>query len=316
MIKFLSMENIQSILVPSTRTFTIAGITTDPGTFLNETNQRTTQQQVDALPTVQRLKYKDSIFVYRSQEIKSLIPGTDGQDGIYLVTPICGSIKPIDEIGYGVSERRFNQDVRNLYPQQDRDNYNSDPEGTTSLAKLSPLGKVTTNSKQKSVTKEALNYFFENNQIGYAITGGVVSGAGNTTLTIFLDTEHTLNSIKELSIITDGAGYNNNTGLSTTLYSTELSNNLIVGSNAAVRAEVSAANTVSSVSIVSAGGAYAIATRWQLLHHLLPPSVSAVVEVTDINNNIGDAIELTGFPDDVFNDIFEIRDPINIFYCS
>ena len=119
--------------VPSTRTFTIAGITTDPGTFLNETNQRTTQQQVDALPTVQRLKYKDSIFVYRSQEIKSLIPGTDGQDGIYLVTPICGSIKPIDEIGYGVSERRFNQDVRNLYPQQDRDNYNSDPEGTTSL---------------------------------------------------------------------------------------------------------------------------------------------------------------------------------------
>ena len=49
-------------------------------------------------------KYKDSIFVYRSQEIKSLIPGTDGQDGIYLVTPICGSIKPIDEIGYGVSE--------------------------------------------------------------------------------------------------------------------------------------------------------------------------------------------------------------------
>ena len=295
--------------VPSTRTFTISGITTDPGTFLNETNQRTTQQQVDALPTVQRLKYKDSIFVYRSQEIKSLIPGTDGQDGIYLVTPICGSIKPIDEIGYGVSERRFNQDVRNLYPQQDRDNYNSDPEGTTSLAKLSPLGKVTTNSKQKSVTKEALNYFFENNQIGYAITGGVVSGAGNTTLTIFLDTEHTLNSIKELSIITDGAGYNNNTGLSTTLYSTELSNNLIVGSNAAVRAEVSAANTVSSVSIVSAGGAYAIGNTMTVSASPAgAPSVSAVVEVTAINDNIGDAIELTGFPDDAFNDIFEIRE--------
>ena len=38
------------------------------------------------------------------------------------------------------------------------------------------------------------------------------------------------------------------------------------------------------------------------------PSVSAVVEVTAINNNIGDAIELTGFPDDAFNDIFEIRE--------
>ena len=44
--------------VISTKKFAVAGITTDPGVFLNQVNQRTTQQQVEALPTVQRSKGK------------------------------------------------------------------------------------------------------------------------------------------------------------------------------------------------------------------------------------------------------------------
>ena len=36
---------------------------------------------------------------------------------------------PLDkDLGFGVSTKSFSQDVRNLYPQQDRDNYDSDPE--------------------------------------------------------------------------------------------------------------------------------------------------------------------------------------------
>ena len=48
--------------------FTIAGITTDPGEFKCQINQRTTQQQIENLPTVHRSKSKDSIYVYRVQE--------------------------------------------------------------------------------------------------------------------------------------------------------------------------------------------------------------------------------------------------------
>ena len=54
--------------VISTKQFTVTGISTDPGLFLNQVNQRTTQQQIEALPTVQRSKAVDSFAVYRVQE--------------------------------------------------------------------------------------------------------------------------------------------------------------------------------------------------------------------------------------------------------
>ena len=54
----------------STKKFTVTGISTDPGLFLNQVNQRTTQQQIEALPTVQRSKALDSFTVYRVQENK------------------------------------------------------------------------------------------------------------------------------------------------------------------------------------------------------------------------------------------------------
>ena len=40
------------------RTFQVKVTTGDPGVFLNEVNQRTTQQQVESLPTVQRSRYE------------------------------------------------------------------------------------------------------------------------------------------------------------------------------------------------------------------------------------------------------------------
>lgn len=107
------------------------------------------------LPVVQRQKYDNTTFIYRSQELKKHIPGSDGQDGVYNIIAISGSISPDQNIGFGISEKRFNQDIRNLYPQQDRDNFSSDPEPTVSYAELSPLGKVTTNDKRKSITKES-----------------------------------------------------------------------------------------------------------------------------------------------------------------
>ena len=293
---------------PSTRTFTYIGLSSDPGTFLNQTNQRTTQQQIDDLPLVQREKYKDSLFIYRSQEVKRLIPGADGQDGIYNLTLISGSIKPEPSAGFGISERKFNQDVRNLYPQQDRDNFVSDPEPTISYAELSPLGKVTTNDKKLSLTKEGLQHFLENNRVGYAITGAIVSGAGNTTVTLYTNIEHGLNSIKSISLIDGGSGYNNSAGITSTMYSAELINGAIDGKTGSVKASISIGNTISSVKIVDFGSAYAIGNTMTVSSSpAAAPTVSAVVEVTSINSNIGDSIELNGFVDPLMNGIFKIK---------
>jgi hypothetical protein len=296
---------VNEVLGP--REFNYIGLTSSPGTFLNQTNQRTTQQQIEALPTVQREKYKESIFIYRSTEIKKHIPGSDGQDGIYNLTAICGSIRPEISVGFGLSEKRFNQDVRNLYPQQDRDNFNSDPLPSTSFADLDPLGKISTNDKRLSITKEALNIFLENNRIGYAITGATVSGVGNTTITLYTNVEHGLNQIKSLSLINPGAGYNNSAGVTSTIYSADLVNGSINGEGASVKANISVGNTITSISLVNGGCAYGVGNTMTISASPAgSPTTSAVVQVTEIFDNVGDTLELSGFVNPAYNGIFRI----------
>jgi hypothetical protein len=291
---------------PNSRTFTYTGLTSNPGTFLSNTNARSTNQQVDALPTFQRDSYNETLFIYRNQELKQLIPGTDGQDGIYNFTGVLGSIKPDSSVGFGISEKRFNQDIKNLYPQQDRDNYKADPEPTISYAELSPIGKVSTNDRRNSLTKEALNAFLLNNRVGLAITGVTITGTGNTTLTLYTNVEHGLNSIKSVTIINGGAGYNNSVG-STTLYSAELINTTISGRNASVRAQVSSGSTVSEITIVDPGSCYGVGNTMTISASPAgTPIVSAVVQVTSINDNTNDAIELNGFIDPKYNGTFKI----------
>ena len=298
---------VQTVATP--REFSVTGFSSDPGTFLNQVNQRSTQQQVEALPTVQKEKARDSIFIYRSTEVKPLIPGAGGQDGIYNITVLSGSISPSKNIGFGLSERNFNQDVKNLYPQVDRDNYNSDPLPAVSYAELSPLGIVRTSDKKNSITKEALNYFFENNRVGYAITGASVSGAGNTTLTIFTDIDHNLNSVKAVTLLNSGLGYNNNAGVTSTIYSSELLNASLPGKNASAKVVVSVANTIASVQIVDGGSAYAIGNTMSVSPDPAGAPLSyAFVQVTSINNNIGDALDLNGFMEPSMNGTFKIVD--------
>lgn len=82
--------------------------------------------------------------------------------------------------------------------------------------------------KENQLQKKVINFFFENNRIGYAITGAIITGSGNTTVTFYTDIEHNLNQIKSVSLINPGLGYNNSAGVTSTMYSAELVNNLIV----------------------------------------------------------------------------------------
>ena len=292
---------------PTAKSFRYVGLTSDPGTFLNQTNQRSTQQQINALPVVQRKRYNDTLLIYKISEVKTLIPGSSGQDGIYDITAICGSIAPNPNIGFGVSSKRYNQDVRDLYPQTDRDNFNSDAQAATSYADIGVLAKVTTNNKANSITKEALNIFLQNTRIGLAVTGVTITGSGNTTLTLYTNVEHGLNQVTSLSLVNAGSGYNNNAGVTSTLYSADLANNLINGKNASVKATISIGNTISSISIVDGGSAYAIGNTMTVSSSpAAAPTSYAVVQVTGISNNVGDTLELSGFTDPLYNGTFKI----------
>jgi len=293
----------------STKQFTVTGINTDPGLFLNQVNQRTTQQQIEALPTVQRSKAADSFTVYRVQENKPHVPGTSGQDGVYNVIMVCASI-PLDrDLGFGVSTKSFQQDVRNLYPQQDRDNYDSDPEPAITHASAAVIGEVITSDKKKSITKESLGYFMQGQQVGYAATGAVITGTGNTTVTLFTDVEHNLNPIKGLKIINPGAGYNNGSGIATVIYAADLENTALLGRNAAAKITISAAGTITEASLIDGGCGYGIGNTMTVSSFPAgAPTTAGVVEVTSIFNNIGDGLNLTGFEDPKINGTFKIVD--------
>ena len=293
--------------VLSTKQFTVTGITTDPGLFLNQVNQRTTQQQIEALPTVQRSKASDSFAVYRVQENRPHVPGTSGQDGVYNVIMVCSSIPLDKDLGFGVSTKSFSQDVRNLYPQQDRDNYDSDPEPSITHASAAVIGDVITSDKKKSITKESLGYFMQGQQVGFAATGAVITGTGNTTLTLFTDVEHNFNSIKSLSLITAGAGYNNGSGIATVIYAADLQNAALIGQNAAAKITVSAAGTITEVSLLDGGCGYGIGNTMTVSSFPAgAPTTAGVVSVTSIFDNLGDGLNLTGFEDAKLNGTFKI----------
>ena len=293
----------------STKKFTVTGISTDPGLFLNQVNQRTTQQQIEALPTVQRSKALDSFTVYRVQENKPHVPGTSGQDGVYNITMVCASIPLDKDLGFGVSTKSFQQDVRNLYPQQDRDNYDSDPEPTITHASAAVIGEVITNNKKKSITKESLGYFMQGQQVGFAATGAVITGTGNTTVTLFTDVEHNFNSIKGISIVNPGAGYNNGSGIATVIYAGDLENSALIGRNASAKITISAAGTITDAQLLDGGCGYGIGNTMTVSSFPAgAPSVAGVVSVTSIFNNVGDGLNLSGFEDPKLNGTFKIVD--------
>ena len=295
--------------VLSTKQFTVSGITTDPGLFLNQVNQRTTQQQVEALPTVQRSKAQDSFAVYRVQENKPHVPGTSGQDGVYNVILTCASIPLDKDLGFGVSTKSFSQDVRNLYPQQDRDNYDSDPEPSVTHASASVIGDVITSDKKRSITKESLGYFMQGQQVGFAATGAVITGTGNTTVTLFTEVEHNFNSVKSVSIINPGSGYNNGSGIATVIYAADLENSALIGRNASAKVTVSSAGTITGVDLIDGGCGYGIGNTMTVSSFPAgAPSVAGVVSVTSIFKNVGDGLNLTGFEDPKLNGTFKIVD--------
>jgi len=288
----------QVLSVPSTKQFTyqISGVKINPGTYTNLINERDTRQERDQIPLVSREQYSGNYFIYRVNTIKNHIPGTDdGQDGIYNLTVLASNVSPSATVGYEISQKAFNQDIRNLYPQIDRDNFNADPLESVSYADIRTLGKVVTGDKKKSITKEAINSFVRNTRIGFGITGISTSGIAGTTITVFTDVEHTLNSLKQVSLSVAGAGYGN-----TTIYAANLTGGS--GANGSVRANL-AAGTVQSVSIVDPGSAYVVGNT---LTVSATNTVPSLLTVNEINNNVGDGIELSGFNQETLNGVYKI----------
>ena len=86
-----------------------------------------------------------------------------------------------------------------------RDTPVSDPAETKSFAVPDTIGKVVVDNPQHSLTKETLNKFVNDSDIGIGVTNIVSTTGSAHTITTTL--EHGLNRVVKIGISSGGAGY-------------------------------------------------------------------------------------------------------------
>ena len=269
--------------ISSTKQFSYS-LTTNPGTFTNDTAARTTN-----LPAFRKKKFPGTYQIYRTQEVQKYIPSV--QDGVYhlIINDASNSptVTPFNEL-------RFSQPIQNLYPQTNRDNPTSDPAATVSFALPDPIGQVVVNDPQKSVTKESVTKSLVDLSVGFGLTD-IKSNAAGTAHTFYSALDHGLAGITSVSIVSAGFGYGS--GAAGNAYNARLVGfaGSTTGSNATAVITFNSSGTITAVKIMDGGSAYGIGNTLSVVGVATTTShVSAVVQVTNINDNINDSIQLDG----------------------
>lgn len=286
--------------ITSSRAFTVSGITTNPGTFTNNTSSRTT-----SLPTYKRKNFNADYYIQNVEQIQEYSSGE--QDGIYHLTVLNSSnvppVAPFNDPYYS-----FSQPVKNLYPQYDRDNPSSDPNSSISFAipNADRLGEVVINDSRESITKETLEKFY--GEIGVGITNIVSANSVGTALTIHTDRDHGLNRITTVSISNAGSGYGNGGG-SQNLYNATLSGS-ILGRSATARITVNPSGSITAVKIMDGGSSYVVGETLNVVGVATTSGFSqGTVTVTGVYDNTFDTLRVSGVRSEtyqVYNQLYRI----------
>ena len=274
-------------------------LSTDPGSFTNDTSARTT-----SLPYFKRKQYKETFYVYRTQEAQKYVTGQ--QDGIYYITVLNASNTPTVA---PFTDEKFSQPVKELYPQINRDNPESDPDETVCTASASVIGEVVVNDVRNSITKETIGKFLKDTDVGIGLTD-IVSGIGNTTHTIHINIDHGFNRITRLSLTSAGAGYGS--GTAGDLYNARLVGfaGSITGQHATAKITVNGSGTITDVKIMDGGSAYGIGNTLAVVGvGTTTGYTQAVVTVAGVYNNIGDTVRISGVSSETYaelNNVYRI----------
>ena len=270
--------------ISSALAFTI-GVSTNPGQFQSDTITRTTD-----LPSFSRQEYSTNFIVQGSQEVQPLISGK--QDGIYYFTLINGSNKPATA---PFTNRNFAQPVVNLYPQRDKDTPTSDPEPSTSFAESETIGSVIIDDVKKSITRETIDKFIANTDIGVGVTD-IVTSVGGTVHTIHTEIDHGFNRVTRVSIASSGNDYG--TGANATYYNAKLVSigSSTTGKHATAKVDVADSGGITAIQIMDGGSAYGIGNTMHVVGIATTGNshVPAVVTVTSIYDNRGDIVRIAG----------------------
>ena len=280
--------------ISSAKQFTIA-IGDNPGTFTNDTSDRTT-----SLPNFKEKKTPGTYIVYRSEDIQEYIP--QKQDGIYYLTVVNTSNTPTVA---PFSTERFTQPIQNLYPQTNRDNPVSDAKASKSFALSDTIGQVEINEPQNSLTKETAIDRAVDTNVGFGLTE-LSSDVAGTTHTVYTDIDHGLNRVTGLSVVSGGAAYVNGSYYNVPLVAFGSS---VTGKHATARVTVSG-GSVSAIKVIDGGSAYGIGNTLAMIGIATAGGHNqGYVKVTDIYSNIGDTLSIDNIsPEsyDAYNNLYRI----------
>ena len=267
------------------------GLATDPGTFSNNTSSRTT-----SLPYFKRKRYNNTYYIYRNQEVQPHIRGE--QDGIYHLTVLNASNSPNLT---PFTDEKYSQPVKELYPQTNRDNPSSDPDAATSYASSALVGEVYVDDVRKSITKETLNKVILDSDIGVGLTD--IQSVGVSTHNIYTEIDHGFNRITKVNIVSAGSSYGEGSG--GTYYNARLVGfaGSTTGQHATAKVTVNASGAITAVRIMDGGSAYGIGNTLSVVGIATTTGhIPGYVEVTQIYNNIGDTVRISGITSSLYSD--------------
>jgi len=258
------------VSVPTSKTFTYS-LTTNPGTFTNDVTVRDSN-----LPVVSRNKLNDILSVYRIETIQSYIPSK--RDGVYHLTLVGSNASPtVSEF----TDVKLSQPIRYLYPSEDRDNYNSDPQASSTFALNSLIGKTVVNDPRNSITKESINSLLKTTNVAIAVTS--VTSVGYTA-TVNTGSFHGLNPINTLTLVSGG------TSSYTVGRNVQLSSSGN-GQGATIHITGVSGGSITSWVISDPGSGYA---SGETLTASSNGSGDASFTVASIRNDVGKVVTITG----------------------
>ncbi|MHA2403395.1 MAG: tail fiber domain-containing protein, partial [Candidatus Kariarchaeaceae archaeon] len=256
----------------------VDGIVRSPGNFTNNTSNRTT-----ALPRFERNDWKGNYYIYRSEVI---VPHEEGvQDGVYHLYVLAADYASPEQF----TSQFFSQNVRDFYPQMDRDNIDDNPAASSTFARRNPVGDVVTSDLKKSITRESADKILRDFFIGLPISSVDNSTAGVSTITF--NRNHNLSGIVTYSALAGGSGYTNGT-----YYNVKLLNNGTSVWDGATAKVVVSGGAVTSAEIIAGGSGYTDAEELDFDTAVIGGGTGAGVTVSTsgISTVIGNTLQITG----------------------
>ena len=279
--------------VKSSTSFTVQGTSYDSGTFTSNTSNR-----VVTLPTFKRIKANTNLYIYNVEKVRDYISGE--QDGIYNLTVVSSNNTPRVAPFNDEEQFAFSQQIRNLFPQLDRDNPESDPKATQSYALPDTLGSTVVDEPKNSLSKEAFQSNLYDFGVGVGITD-IVSNSAGTAHTIHTTHDHGLSKVTKLSISAAGAGYGNGTGGTEYLYNAVLTNSA-TGENATAVITINASGGITAAKVMNGGTNYRAGDVLTVTGTATTTGFSAgTVTVDNVYNNIGESVSISGVSSDSYS---------------